>query len=169
MIKGLAGPFSLTAREIEASVSNGSPGTYALGYSSHAGRFIVEYVGAADDLKPALREWVPTHYQQFMFEHYPSARAAFEKLCDLYHFFKPPDNKDHPAPLEGEDWPCPYCVEGGSYPASGHEIAFHALATPCSPDLDPNPAEPGAKRLHVDTRQSTINSRQSAGGAFRTV
>lgn len=72
-----------------------SLGVYALGDSNHLGTFIVQYVGRGDDLNSALKRWAPTEYRQFMFEYYPTEQAAFEKECELYHLFSPPDNKTH--------------------------------------------------------------------------
>jgi hypothetical protein len=40
----------------------------------------------------------------------PSAKAAFDKECDLYHDFKPPDNKVHPARQKGANWTCKRCT-----------------------------------------------------------
>jgi len=110
MVRGLIGPFALTKREVDDVVPNASAGAFALGYSSYAGPFIVQYVGRADDLRSRLNELVPTDYRQFTFECYPSVRAAFEKECELYHFLNPADNKAHPDCPAGESWKCPNCA-----------------------------------------------------------
>lgn len=102
MWTGLAGPFTLTACEVDQAVPQTSPGAYALGYSNHLGTFIVQYVGRAADLKGTLKRWAPTEYRQFMFEYYPTEQAAFEKECELYHFFSPADNEEH-ADCRGEN------------------------------------------------------------------
>ena len=97
---GLRGPFSLSGPSILSSVTNYGPGAYALG-RTEGNTFLISYVGRSDtDVATRLQNWVGT-YNEFKFDYFPSAQAAFEKECNLYHDFSPPDNTIHPAKPEG--------------------------------------------------------------------
>jgi hypothetical protein len=108
---GLRGPFSLTTGGIDNSVLSVSPGAYALGkMANDQSVFYVHYVGRSDtDVASRLKQHAPEWYPQFHYEYYSTPKAAFEKECNLYHDFKPPDNKVHPARQQGTDWKCPRC------------------------------------------------------------
>jgi len=104
----MSGPFSLTEAEIDKQVTKKSPGNYALGEFKN-NTFNVSYVGRADvDLNKRLKDWIGK-YKQFKFSYADSVQAAFEKECNNYHDFNPPDNKIHPARPEGSNSKCPRC------------------------------------------------------------
>jgi hypothetical protein len=72
--------------------------------------FNVFYVGRSDtDVAGRLKQHAAEWYPQFFYEYYPSSKAAFEKECNLYHDFNPPDNKAHPARPQNSNWKCPRC------------------------------------------------------------
>jgi hypothetical protein len=108
---GLRGPFSLTSAGIDSEVTRTSAGAYALGKTDDQNVFHIHYVGRADsDVATRLKAHVPKWYPQFKFEYYPSAKAAFEKECNLFHDFGPGDNEVHPARPQGASWTCPRCT-----------------------------------------------------------
>jgi|HubBroStandDraft_5_1064220.scaffolds.fasta_scaffold573797_1 hypothetical protein len=105
----LRGPYKLTTTGIDAAVRNVSAGTYALGETID-GTFHIHYVGRADyDVSSRLKDHVPKWYPDFKFEYYGSALDAFEKECQLYHAFNPPDNEMHPARPANTYHQCPCC------------------------------------------------------------
>jgi hypothetical protein len=109
-ITGLEGPFSLTKNEIDRVITRVSPGAYALG-NSEGNTFYVNYVGRSDDdLNGRLKDHVGK-YQQFKAGYFPTAKAAFEKECNLFHDFGEYslDNKVHPARPALSYWKCPRC------------------------------------------------------------
>jgi hypothetical protein len=106
---GLRGPFSLTTEKIDKEVTQKSPGAYALDATT-SGAFQVNYAGRSDtDVKDRLAKHVGGKYKFFEFEYYSSAKAAFEKECNLYHDFSPSDNTIHPDRPSGSGWKCPRC------------------------------------------------------------
>ena len=108
---GLHGPHSLTSTGVSNAVKGVGPGTYALGQTDEKNIFYVEYVGRSDDdLAGRLQQHVVEPYTQFKFGFYPTAKAAFEKECHLYHDFSPTANKVHPARAKGANWSCPRCT-----------------------------------------------------------
>jgi hypothetical protein len=105
---GLFGPYPLTAAGVTAAVKGVGAGAYALGQTHADNLFYVSYVGRSDDdLATRLQQHVPEPYLQFKYGFYPSAKAAFDKECVLFHDFKPPDNKVHPARPKGTKHSCP--------------------------------------------------------------
>jgi hypothetical protein len=54
-------------------------------------------------------------YDAFKFRTYVSTRRAFEKECQLFHAFAPPDTKTHPVRPLGTRFVCPVrdCAESG--------------------------------------------------------
>ncbi len=105
---GLKGPYNLTTEVIDASVTLKSAGAYALGKTKADG-FYISYVGRSDDnVNKRLKDWVKA-YPEFKFEYCPSPKAAFEKECNLYHDFEPPDNTIHPDRPDNSNWQCPRC------------------------------------------------------------
>ncbi len=105
---GLKGSFALTDEKIDEEVTKTSPGAYALGYTSGA-TFHIEYVGRSDtDVNDRLHDWAGK-YKRFKYDYFSSAKAAFEKECNLYHDFDPADNKVHPARPQKTSWTCPRC------------------------------------------------------------
>lgn len=106
---GLKGPFDLDEETIDAEVTRTSPGAYALDSGTDASKFYVFDVGRSDtDVNDRLHKHVG-NYKRFKYEYYSSAKAAFEKECNLYHDFEPSDNKTHPARPTGSGWKCPRC------------------------------------------------------------
>lgn len=104
----LLGPYELTSNKVDAVVADKSIGAYALGTVKN-GVFYIYYVGRSDqDLNKRLKQHVG-NYDDFKFEYYDSAKAAFEKECHLYHDFKPRDNDIHPRRPTGSNWKCPVC------------------------------------------------------------
>lgn len=105
---GLYGPHPLTTLGVAAAVTTKSPGAYALGKMGDDGIFYIDYVGRSDDDLPGrLQKHVPERYPQFYYGYLPSAKAAYEKECALYHDFNPPDNKIHPATPPNTSYSCP--------------------------------------------------------------
>lgn len=106
---GLSGPYGLTINGVAAAVKQNSAGAYMLGKTEN-GAFAVHYVGRSDtDVAGRLQQHVSEWYPEFKFGYLPSANAAFEKECNLYHDFDPPDNKVHPARPSNANWSCPVC------------------------------------------------------------
>lgn len=108
----MSGPYPLTDSEIDARVTNTSPGNYALGYTNSDGTFIVKYVGRSDgNLNARLHDWAGK-YDKFKYSYATSPKAAFEKECQNYHDFggkEKLDNKVHPDRPNGSGWKCPHC------------------------------------------------------------
>jgi hypothetical protein len=105
---GLFGPFSLTTVGVNDHVKGLGAGAFALGDLNQNGGLTVKYVGRSDeDLSARLLQHVPKAYTHFKYGFYPSAKAAFEKECTLYHDFNPPDNLVHPARPRNSNWACP--------------------------------------------------------------
>jgi hypothetical protein len=106
---GLQGPYSLTSTGIANSIPRKSAGTYALGKTEN-GVFAIYYVGRSDDdLAARLQQHATKWYPEFKFGYSENAKAAFEKECQLYHNFNPPDNDLHPARPVGTYLSCPAC------------------------------------------------------------
>lgn len=104
----LFGAYNLTTAGVEAAVKGVGPGAYALGTLKTDGMFYIDYIGRSDDdLASRLQAHVTKPYPHFKYGFYPSALAAFNKECQLYHDFKPKDNKVHPARPKGSNAPCP--------------------------------------------------------------
>jgi hypothetical protein len=108
---GLRGSFPLTTSGISNNVTATSAGAYALGeVRASDSMFVISRVGRSDnDVAERLGDYIG-QYKRFKFEYYPSAKAAFEKECRLYHDFEPPDNKIHPDRPNGSGWECPVCT-----------------------------------------------------------
>lgn len=106
---GLRGPFRLTYDSISEAVARQSAGVFALGSTDPSGNFQVKHVGRSDtDIRGRLCECIGSD-TMFKFSFYPSARAAFEKECELFHDFSPPGNRIHPGRPKGTKWECPRC------------------------------------------------------------
>ena len=109
---GLHGPYALTAQNIDAVVGK-SIGTYALTREASGQQFVVRYVGRSDsDVNKRLKDYVGTTYLEFKYGHFPSAKAAFEHECRMFHDFgeeKLLDNDIHPRRPDGSGWKCPSC------------------------------------------------------------
>ncbi len=124
---GLLGPFALTAESIAAHIDALTIGAFALG-RMRDGKFFVRKVGRDDrDLGAALRVLVGhanNKYDAFKFRTYVSTRRAFEKECQLFHAFAPPDSPMHPVRPPGTRFVCPVadCAESGEPWGSAPEI-----------------------------------------------
>lgn len=111
----MSGSYSLDEKTIDKVVTKKSAGNYALGKTdSSDGKFIVSYVGRADeDLNARLKKWAKeSNYSQFKFSYASSIKAAFEKECQNYHDFggsKKLDNKIHPDRPKDKEYECPVC------------------------------------------------------------
>jgi hypothetical protein len=108
---GMNGPYNLNNGAIEANVTKKSPGNYALGRKNEEGTFLVAYVGRSDsDVRERLKSWIgKTTKPLFKFCYSTSAKTAFEKECENYHDFNPPENDVHPDRPDGSNWECPRC------------------------------------------------------------
>jgi len=106
---GLLGPYPLAFEEVQKVISRKSAGAFALGHQDHEGRFLVSLVSRSDtDVRTRLCEYIGTA-NQFKFALYPSSKEAFEKECQLFHDFAPPNNILHPSRPAGTQWECPRC------------------------------------------------------------
>lgn len=106
---GLTGPYPLTGPGVLSAVAGYSAGAYALGRTFN-GVFNIAYVGRSDtDVATRLQQHVSTSHPEFKFGYFSNSKAAFEKECNLYHDFNPPENKVHPARPANENWRCPAC------------------------------------------------------------
>ncbi len=109
----MQGSFNLDEDTIDEKVTKTSAGNYALGSKDDEGTFLVYYVGRSDsDVNKRLKRWVNnTKHPLFKFSYASSAKAAYEKECQNYHDFEPPDNDVHPDKPSGSNWECPVCGE----------------------------------------------------------
>ncbi len=103
--------YELTSEEIDRVVPK-TVGNYALGYISKD-KFIVRYVGRSDsDVNQRLKSHIGKHplCTHFKFSTASSPKAAFEKECQNWHDFNPPENQIHPdRPSNSKNWKCPCC------------------------------------------------------------
>lgn len=107
MNSNLKGPFKLSKDEINRVVKGIGPGAYALGSLNSNELLIVKRIGRSDsDLNKRLHSYVGK-YTYFKCDFFPSKKAAFEKECNLYHDFNPPDNKIHPDRPDDTSYSCP--------------------------------------------------------------
>ncbi len=103
----LFGPYSLTAEVIDRVIKAWNPGVCAMGQAGQNNVFYVSFVVRSDyDLNGKLKEYIGK-YRQFKYILLSSSRSAFEKECQLYHDFAPPDNKKHPMKPEKTEYKCP--------------------------------------------------------------
>lgn len=102
------GPLPLTRAVIEDKVASHAPGVFVLGVMEERRGFDVAKVGRSDDLKVSLADYLGK-YAHFQYVYCLSELEAFEKECQVYHQFRPRDNKSHPTRRFGTDWDCPVC------------------------------------------------------------
>jgi len=104
----MANFYKLDSASIDQAVTKKSPGVYVLDRTTTPG-FTVNYVGRADDdLAQRLKAWVTDgRYGYFQFEYHSSAKAAFERECQLYHLYPNLDNSIHPARPANTSYACP--------------------------------------------------------------
>jgi hypothetical protein len=106
----LSGPYRLEIDEIRDVLPAGWPGVYALGYLDQDDAFCITYVDCSyDDLAQELIAKVGTS-TLFKAHRCHSAEDAFQKVCELYHTFRPFGNFLHPDRPKGVKWACPICV-----------------------------------------------------------
>jgi hypothetical protein len=104
---GLYGPHQLNQQNINQYLAGKGPGVYVLD-STTDGNFKVDYVGRSDDDLPGrLKKWIGEGYAYFKYGYYKTMKAAFEKECQIYHDFDPPDNIIHPDAPNGTNYVCP--------------------------------------------------------------
>ncbi|UCZ75809.1 hypothetical protein LHK94_01950 [Dickeya zeae] len=103
--------YDFTSDEIDRVVPK-TAGNYALGYIRN-NQFTVQYVGRSDsDVNQRLKSHIGNHplCTHFKFSTASSPKAAFEKECENWHDFNPPENKIHPdRPSNSKNWKCPRC------------------------------------------------------------
>ena len=105
---GLKGSYRLTDSAVDSNVTQTSAGAYALGRLEDE-KFLVSYIGRSDDNVNARLKQHVGDYDRFKYGYFSSPKTAFEKECNLYHDFDPPDNKIHPARPNNSNWTCPRC------------------------------------------------------------
>src|SRR5579883_3099263 len=95
---GLDGPHWLTESVIDAKIARRTPGVYVLDPLDPEGVLLsFAYVGRADsDLASGLKRHIGP-YRAFYFAALPSPAEAYYVECELYHHFRPADNRAHPA------------------------------------------------------------------------
>jgi hypothetical protein len=110
----LRGPFPLLPAAINNAVTRARPGVYALGkVGPDQQAFEVRYVGRDDqDVMARIKTHVAEWYPHFLYQHL-APQLAFERECELYHDFNPPDNPTHPVRAPNTDWVCPRCGLAG--------------------------------------------------------
>jgi hypothetical protein len=107
-VPSMSDVFALTDERIDEVVKNTSPGVYLLDPTA-SGPFDAAYAGRSDsDVNSRLHSWVG-EYRFFRAAYCPSAKAAFEAECELYHAFSPRRNQIHPARPIGSNTVCPRC------------------------------------------------------------
>ena len=110
METGLQGPYRLERKTIDEVIDKILPGAYAVGIPDGE-RFNVRLVGRSDyDIGARIKEFLG-FYPQFAFAYFDTARAAFEKECQLFHDYAPfaLDSRLHPSRRAYSSWRCPRC------------------------------------------------------------
>jgi len=107
----MEGSFDLNETTIDAKVTRKSAGNYALGKINKNGGLTVSYVGRSDsDVNDRLKYWAENStHKKFKFSYAASSKEAFEKECQNYHDFNPPENDIHPDKPDGSNLKCPVC------------------------------------------------------------
>lgn len=104
------GPYPLTPAGVK-NVSLTSAGVYAIGERGVDGVFYIDYVGRADnDLAGRICDHVTRASPQFHYSYCASPDMAYDRECQLYHDFTPPQNLCHPAKPKGSSRKCPVCL-----------------------------------------------------------
>lgn len=105
----------LTESEIRKQLPTPTPGIYKL--LNKKGD--VKRVGMdASDLAGALVKAIHPKYDFFDFKAAPSDKAAWNQLCEAWHFHRKHDfleSEDHPEPPRGKYWTCALCEEARRY------------------------------------------------------
>ena len=112
---GLGKPLPLNKEtirvEIDGAKNWSSAGVFVLGGVRRGidgiARFHIKLVAHVDgDLGAELRNYIG-RYSAFRFKFYRSTRYAYDKECEIYHKFKPSDNKKHPVRPKNTKFLCP--------------------------------------------------------------
>ena len=110
-VLNMYGPFELTDKEIDRTITKISPGNYVFGFNKK-NKFYVYYIGRSDkNLKDSLKKQIGEH-KMFKFCYTESPKEAFEKECIDFHEFggiKRLYNTNHPVKPNGTDFKCPVC------------------------------------------------------------
>lgn len=86
---GLRGPFALSDDMIDREVNGHRAGAFALDDCGNGDNFTITFVGRSDiDVNNQLHVYVG-RYERFKFVYCSSAKAAFERECELFHDFAP--------------------------------------------------------------------------------
>ena len=110
---GLIGPLPLRYENVRDAIARVAAGAYALGYAAADGGFCVLQIGRSDtDVRSKLIAQIGTQ-NLFKYILSTSSMLAFEKECELFHNFSPPNNRRHPERTEGTKWTCPRCRQFG--------------------------------------------------------
>mgnify|MGYP000931658411 CR=1 FL=1 len=104
---------ALSAANVALTVPANTAGSYVLGPVAANGRLDAHYVGRSDtDLAGRLTQHVGK-YAAFVFATASSPMAAFHQECELFHEYKPTDNRIHPDRPANSQWKCPRCTQFG--------------------------------------------------------
>jgi len=110
---GLIGPLPLRYESVRDAITRTAAGAYALGYAANDGGFCVLQIGRSDtDVRSKLIGQIGTQ-NLFKFILSTGPMLAFEKECELFHNFSPPNNRRHPERTAGTNWTCPRCRQFG--------------------------------------------------------
>ncbi len=105
----LNGPLILALDEIRRNVPSNASGVFAIGHLAPPGTFLIASVGISyGSLRDDLAGKIGTA-SHFRFRVYEGHKQAFEKVCHMYHDFRPSGNVLHPARPRGAAWTCPRC------------------------------------------------------------
>lgn len=107
--------IALTEAEITKAIPPKSSGIFKL--MNKKGD--VKKVGMAEtDLAEVLKKAIHPNYEFFEFKATASDKAAWQQLCEAWHFHKKHDfldSEDHPFPPKGKYWTCHVCEESKRY------------------------------------------------------
>lgn len=110
---GLIGPLPLRYENVRDAITRVAAGAYALGYAATDGGFCVLQIGRSDtDVRSKLIAQIGTQ-NLYKYILSTSSMLAFEKECELFHNFSPPNNRRHPERTTGTKWACPRCRQFG--------------------------------------------------------
>ena len=105
----LYGPYSLTTKGVDENVPVKSAGVYALGKTKDKIFYISRTGRSDDDVNGRLKQHVG-NYSEFEFTYASCSKDAFEKECELYHYYSgAPGNIIHPARPANTNAKCPRC------------------------------------------------------------
>ena len=106
----LHGPYRLDYDGVTSAICDDAAGAFALGYEHRDGSFRITLVGSTEEgLRQRLLDRIGSD-QLFKFSIFATAEQAFHKECELFHDFRPPQNRFHPVRPSGKKWQCPRCM-----------------------------------------------------------